>query len=177
MIERDVRPRHEGGLPFTQLYRRFEMISNLSVGGSGNAYVLVWDSESSSYIRSQETFTVYDVDGFFGASGEKGRVFFAYDAQRWEVDVLVAKCPRITFTLSDLLLATDATIDGCTITATRGGVLSGAAVGATVTLHNELGFVGEEGSHGYAEWDDEYLDGTGRWIIYQMECAPEEATS
>ena len=152
--------------------RRFQLTAALAAGGNAAAKVLVWDTTQNKYVTGNETFTVYSVNQAAGASGSQGVARFAPDrhvngAGVWEVVEGLSAPPAVrivTFLLPQALDGTLVSFSAPVLTDWYGN-----AGGANVTVINELGWVSDAGSKGYAI----YRPSDGLWPIIVVPCASE----
>ena len=92
------------------MFRRFELADELTIGGTAEAYLLKWDSDSASYIPdTTRTFTVADTRGLYRGwarvsgvrSGAWGRAIKPHDRDNWEIIELQNVANYINFTLTE----------------------------------------------------------------------------
>lgn len=63
--------------------RSFELLEDLSPGGSAKAILLKWNG--SRYVHSREKVTVYDYVQSHGDSGDRGFAFLSDESGLWHV--------------------------------------------------------------------------------------------
>lgn len=162
-----VRKRSEVGDCGEKPVRRYRLTAALAAGGSASAKFRKWDPVASAYADAGQTFTLYSYHGVTGQSGDEGDCVYFADRQQWEA----VEAPGSTGAVRVVTFLLPQALDG-TLVSFSAPVLTdwyGNAGGANVTVINELGWVSDAGSKGYAI----YRPADGLWPIIVVPCASE----
>ncbi len=86
---------------------RFELLEELTPGGSALAAVRIFDRVTNAYKTTEMQRTVYDAEGmYYGQPGDVGRAEWCPDARRWEIyELLGGNLPMIYGVLNEDLTA------------------------------------------------------------------------
>ncbi len=150
---------------FSDQFYPFELTANLSSGSSANANLTEWDIDSSAFVTTGDTITVFDDFGVAtlgGKTGDQGLFIYVEDDRR-VVTQLSTIARWIEFTVDSALDAGDAT-KTCTVVQFHDGS-DPDPTSSGISVHFDLAFDADEDAPGIA-----FLGSDGNYHCLNINC-------